>query len=243
MKTQTKILIVVSILICFCCYLTLSSISLGILLYNQQQTQEETVPSDDTAPPPDDMVPPSDDTAPPPQEDEPINDVEGPLDDIEDGEGAPIDEEPQEEEPQEEPQEEEQEISQIPLSTSNRCGPNYGRCGPNRCCSPYGWCGTGSDYCKDKNKLYHGVTITPSPSKKTLPIKDSSITITDSRTDGRCGSKYGYAKCKPGVCCSPSYWCGTTSAHCKDKNKLYHGIGATALLKAKEKIKNSTFRL
>ncbi|KAG4108706.1 hypothetical protein H8356DRAFT_1617222 [Neocallimastix lanati (nom. inval.)] len=36
----------------------------------------------------------------------------------------------------------------IPISTSSRCGPEYGRCRKaNHCCSKYGYCGTTMEYC------------------------------------------------------------------------------------------------
>eukprot|EP00833_Pecoramyces_ruminatium_P001072 jgi/Orpsp1_1/1175104/evm.model.c7180000052622.1 len=37
--------------------------------------------------------------------------------------------------------------SSLPTSTNGKCGPNYGKCPSNRCCSKYGYCGTNDDYC------------------------------------------------------------------------------------------------
>ncbi|ORX95093.1 hypothetical protein LY90DRAFT_393547, partial [Neocallimastix californiae] len=35
----------------------------------------------------------------------------------------------------------------IPISTNGKCGPKYGRCKDNKCCSQYGYCGQTTGYC------------------------------------------------------------------------------------------------
>ncbi|OUM63420.1 carbohydrate-binding module family 18 protein [Piromyces sp. E2] len=35
----------------------------------------------------------------------------------------------------------------IPYSSSDRCGPKYGKCRNNECCSEYGWCSDSSEHC------------------------------------------------------------------------------------------------
>lgn len=90
-----------------------------------------------------------------------------------------------------------------------RCGPGYGKCGPGRCCSVYGWCGN--------------------PGETACALSKRSDTMYDGNklevTDPRCGP--GYGKCGAGRCCSVAGWCGSAGeAACtedKRKDTIYDG--------------------
>jgi len=50
--------------------------------------------------------------------------------------------------------------STIKISDSDRCGPQYGRCKyKNDCCSKYGHCGTGDDFCKIGCQPQYGLCL------------------------------------------------------------------------------------
>ncbi|ORX59958.1 hypothetical protein BCR36DRAFT_408328 [Piromyces finnis] len=73
------------------------------------------------------------------------------------------------------------------------CGPGYGYCHDNKCCSPYGWCGTTTAHCGTGCQSGYGLCT---------------------NTNGKCGPNNGNAKCPSGQCCSSKGYCGTTSAYC-----------------------------
>jgi len=96
------------------------------------------------------------------------------------------------------------------VSKDGRCGPGYGSCPSNKCCSKYGYCNTGSDHCSiDKGCQ---------SSYGRCDSKSSSIS-----TNGRCGSKYG--KCPSGKCCSKYGYCGTSDVHCLASNGCQSSYG------------------
>jgi len=80
----------------------------------------------------------------------------------------------------------------LPKTSRFRCGPDVGvDCVPGLCCSTWGICGKGSEYCKF------------------APIGG------DVREDGRCGVKVGHAPCMRGQCCSKSGYCGSGPEYCR----------------------------
>ena len=102
-----------------------------------------------------------------------------------------------------------------------------GVCSDGTCCSPYGWCGTGSAYCVSgtcgggsvgngicadglccssygwcgSGSAYCGSGTAPAPSPPT--------------SSGTCGGgSVGNGICADGLCCSTYGWCGSGSAYC-----------------------------
>ncbi|XXQ36796.1 NodB homology domain-containing protein [Plasmodiophora brassicae] len=88
----------------------------------------------------------------------------------------------------------------------NRCGPwvSGAGCPPGSCCSPHGWCGTGSDYCNDESMC--------------TPDRVATACWAPPRPDNRCGTAVGNAGCRPGQCCSRYGWCGSSSAYCNEQS-------------------------
>ncbi|ORX84956.1 hypothetical protein BCR32DRAFT_230104 [Anaeromyces robustus] len=93
----------------------------------------------------------------------------------------------------------------IVISTDGKCGKDHGKCPGNQCCSVYGYCGTGSDYC---NKCQSDWGYCP----KSQSEDSASISSEKISDDGKCGKNYG--KCPSGECCSKYGYCGTTSEYC-----------------------------
>ena len=82
------------------------------------------------------------------------------------------------------------------VSTNGRCGVyNSNICPEGQCCSIFGYCGVGDDFC-----------ITNCDSK----YSNCSFTIT---YDGRCGISNG-KKCPKGQCCSTYGYCGNDTDYC-----------------------------
>ncbi|ORX76333.1 hypothetical protein BCR32DRAFT_183369, partial [Anaeromyces robustus] len=79
-------------------------------------------------------------------------------------------------------------------------------CEDGKCCSRYGWCGTGDKYCGigcqekfgDCNKI-----------TKVEPLQSHTIS-----TDTSCGPDNGNTDCPAGQCCSKYGWCGTGDKYC-----------------------------
>ncbi|KAL5418594.1 hypothetical protein PMIN04_007295 [Paraphaeosphaeria minitans] len=136
----------------------------------------------------------------------------------------------------------------VTYSLNGRCGNinaggNLGwTCPPNggRCCSKYGNCGNGADYCTAsvcqpafglcdapkstyRDELSQSNTATTIPSRTVSNTESARATPTplgpESTTpDGTCGNQgsgkdKGYT-CKPGACCSKYGNCGTTFDYC-----------------------------
>jgi len=88
-----------------------------------------------------------------------------------------------------------------PTVPKGRCGVKYGnaKCPSGECCSKHGWCGKSSDHCGSGCQSEFGKCNSNSTSEQ---------------KKGRCGVKYGNAKCPSGECCSKHGWCGKSSDHC-----------------------------
>jgi len=73
------------------------------------------------------------------------------------------------------------------------CGPGFGRCPNNLCCSKWGYCGDGDGYC--------GKDCQPAFGRCDIPIPD-----------GSCGP--GIGSCQNNLCCSKWGFCGDGNAYC-----------------------------
>jgi len=99
----------------------------------------------------------------------------------------------------------------VRVSSSGRCGKNYGSiCPSGQCCSQYGYCGTSSSHCGSKCQEGYGKCNTSNSSSKTS-------------SNGRCGS--GYGKCPSGKCCSKYGYCGSSSDHCSPNKGCQSSYG------------------
>ncbi|KAI3648811.1 hypothetical protein MP228_006665 [Amoeboaphelidium protococcarum] len=89
-------------------------------------------------------------------------------------------------------------------------------CAKGLCCSNYGFCGTGEQYCGlgCKNDLSNGLC---SKNNVKLPIS----------TDGRCGLQSDGSKlhCPQGACCSTNGYCGFTSEFCSASSGCQKAFG------------------
>jgi len=115
------------------------------------------------------------------------------------------------------------------------CGPGYGYCHDNKCCSKSGYCGTSSDHCNAGCQIGYGIcknsgsttktttkTSTTKTTTKTSTTKTTTKTSTTKTptptgkisTDGRCGKDYGNTVCPNNQCCSKYGYCDTSDAHC-----------------------------
>jgi hypothetical protein len=92
------------------------------------------------------------------------------------------------------------------ISTTGRCGANYGICPSGQCCSKYGYCGSEEAYCGSGCQTDFGQC-----SNGGSASNSDSIANTISK-DGRCGKNNG--RCPSGSCCSKYGYCGTSSSHC-----------------------------
>ena len=93
-----------------------------------------------------------------------------------------------------------------------------GRCAdPNACCSKYGWCGSGTQFCnnKVKEKTKH--------QDNTIPKHDAASFIENMESRQKhlksvyCGhGRVGNGRCEdPSSCCSKYGWCGVGDQFCK----------------------------
>ncbi|ORX83434.1 glycoside hydrolase/deacetylase [Anaeromyces robustus] len=94
----------------------------------------------------------------------------------------------------------------LATTISAKCGPGYGSCPSNYCCSQYGYCGTDEAYCGKGCQVNYGICNTIVTTTKT-----SSSQPTYS-TNGRCGENYGI--CPNNGCCSRYNYCGNTDEYC-----------------------------
>jgi chitinase len=86
----------------------------------------------------------------------------------------------------------------------HQCGPAFGnaRCGENRCCSRFNWCGGLNEQHCTAARGYNGRF-------------DGPRTVPDQRPDHQCGPAFGNAKCGTNRCCSRFNWCGgLNEPHC-----------------------------
>jgi len=84
------------------------------------------------------------------------------------------------------------------ISTNGKCGKGNGRCPSGKCCSKYGWCGTGDNFCSIsfgcQSEFGDCTDKTPNPS------------------DIKCGEKDG--QCPSGLCCNKDGYCGNGDDYC-----------------------------
>lgn len=80
----------------------------------------------------------------------------------------------------------------INKSNEGKCGPNFGKCPNNGCCSQYGYCGTSDEYCGAGCNPKCGLCFT---------------------SDGTCG--IGKGRCPEGQCCSQYGYCGKSGEYCE----------------------------
>ncbi|KAH8195227.1 hypothetical protein TruAng_010610 [Truncatella angustata] len=110
-------------------------------------------------------------------------------------------------------------------------------CQTGMCCSAYGYCGNGTDYCSSSNgcQKSFGDACT----------EDGDAGSDAGSSTGLCGPNNGGAVCASNECCSAAGYCGTTSDHCKapdclfnygpacDANKTPSGTNTTTLTRSK----------
>jgi hypothetical protein len=82
-------------------------------------------------------------------------------------------------------------------ANNRQCGPNYGACSDNQCCSSVGYCGTTSAYCT--GSMSGGDFNDKEPKN----WKNYSYS-----TDNRCGPSYNDTACPNNQCCSSLGYCG-----------------------------------
>jgi len=115
------------------------------------------------------------------------------------------------------------------------CGPGYGYCHDNKCCSQYGYCGTSASHCGTGCQLNYGIcnaSTTTTTTKKTTTTTTTKKTTTTTApkptggvsTNGKCGPKNGSTKCPTGQCCSAKGYCGTTAAYCETGCQTGFGV-------------------
>jgi len=105
----------------------------------------------------------------------------------------------------------------VKVSSSDRCGEEFGRCRKGYCCSKYGWCGKSSSYCDVEKGCQSEFGKCNSPQTAINEANDSndkekekiSYKISD---NDRCGEKFG--RCRDDYCCSKYGWCGKTGDYC-----------------------------
>ncbi|KAK8126024.1 chitin deacetylase [Apiospora kogelbergensis] len=109
-------------------------------------------------------------------------------------------------------------------------------CPDGMCCSAYGYCGTGNDYC--------GADV-GCQSKFGAACSGSTGGNDSGSGSGLCGPKNGNTVCASTECCSSEGYCGTTPDHCKapdcqfqfgpacDANKVPSGKNTTTLPRSK----------
>jgi len=121
----------------------------------------------------------------------------------------------------------------LPTSSNGRCGPDYGVCPDNLCCSKYNYCGNGDGYCKKGCQSEFGTcdensstTITSTTTTTTKKTTTTTTTTTKSplptSTSGRCGLDYGI--CPDNLCCSKYGYCGDSDDHCKKGCQSEFGV-------------------
>ncbi|KAJ9143023.1 hypothetical protein NKR23_g6795 [Pleurostoma richardsiae] len=125
-------------------------------------------------------------------------------------------------------------------SSNGRCGPDQNNqvCTGNLCCSTYGYCGEGTDYCLAiwcqadygycEGKAQPTTSTTSSTSSRTTSTSTSSRTTSTSTSssapapsgtlqasiNGMCGNTTTCAGSRFGSCCSEFFWCGSGAAYC-----------------------------
>ncbi|KAK4461215.1 carbohydrate-binding module family 18 protein [Cladorrhinum samala] len=99
--------------------------------------------------------------------------------------------------------------------------------GDAACCSQYGYCGTGDNFCLTPAPVGCQSRYSNSTAACYAPKNGTTVSV-----DGTCGNagagKNGY-KCpasgSPGSCCSASGYCGSTAEHCAAASGCQPGFG------------------
>jgi len=92
------------------------------------------------------------------------------------------------------------------ISFNGSCGKGKGICPSNKCCSKWGYCGYGDNYCGLGCQEEFGKCNSSSSGS----IADATIPLPYSL--GECGP--GVAICADGLCCSKYGYCGSTNNYC-----------------------------
>nr|KAJ3421941.1 chitin deacetylase [Polyrhizophydium stewartii] len=140
--------------------------------------------------------------------------------------------EPERHAPEPEP-EPERPAHHLPISPDETCGAAAGyTCGPYKCCSQYGYCGTTTDYCDVQTcqPLYGACGTIPARTTTaaatgTSPLPPWPTDHPPLTPDGRCGPDNGGYTCGSSACCSSKGRCGTTEAYCLSSNGCILGFG------------------
>jgi len=97
------------------------------------------------------------------------------------------------------------------ISPDSTCGGSNGYiCPSGQCCSQYGWCDSGSEYCGDGCQIAYGSctgTSAPPP-----PSGGSGSNPPPNTLTGECGPSSGYG-CGS-LCCSQYGYCGSDDTYC-----------------------------
>jgi len=107
--------------------------------------------------------------------------------------------------------------------TTRRCGPGYGFCGFDECCSKDGYCGTTSEYCDFCQPIYSGRCDNNNSGKKK-----------------RCGVGHGF--CGNNECCSKDGYCGTTEEYCGKGCQEYFGDRCNEVKEEKTEVTRCGFK-
>ncbi|ORX75479.1 hypothetical protein BCR32DRAFT_329792 [Anaeromyces robustus] len=90
-------------------------------------------------------------------------------------------------------------------NNNTKCGPNYGSCPDNLCCSKQGYCGKTDDYCNVLNGCQNEYGLC-------YEYDDDDDDNDDDGNIKECGE--GYGSCSNSKCCSKNGRCGTTDDYC-----------------------------
>jgi Chitin recognition protein len=96
---------------------------------------------------------------------------------------------------------------------------NETRCADGLCCSQWGYCGSGDEYCSPLQNCQPSYGLCSTLSSITT---SDSTAVSEGPAMGpktlpfytECGSTGGNQTCPDGGCCSQYGWCGTTAAYC-----------------------------
>jgi len=112
------------------------------------------------------------------------------------------------------------------ISTNGRCGPIYGICPNNLCCSQYGYCDNSPDHCgigcqSDFGRCNSSNANPTKPVTTTTIVTETTMVATIINTNSSSDLKISFDQCGDGVgicgdglCCSKHGWCGSTSEYC-----------------------------
>ncbi|KAL6592319.1 coth protein-domain-containing protein [Neocallimastix sp. 'constans'] len=147
------------------------------------------------------------------------------------------------------------------------CGPDFGKCSSDKCCSKYGYCGNTEGHCNLSSGCQVGYGLCNEDSTKTTStvtnvIENVASTSTNTKvttlltttniissvetisSDGLCGPGHGI--CPNNECCSKWGYCGSDDSYCSNECKSEYGrcSNATPTVTTKKnttkKAKNTT---